>query len=374
MPARAGAKHGADVLEEDRAAEAREKHVNTLLEHLLHSVDAHIDAQEKDIAAKQSLVHACHLGSAEALKLAQPQIESSAFDPSEPFEADAAPTKLLDDPFNTGHAHVTRAPPPTQLDGTDKAYHSSSGTNAAGTASVTTRRSNRSRSTPTANAATSATTRSSTKRSSPGANSASNQRNLASQAQTSRNAEASGTTAVRNRRKQVERHESDTERQLREELASRKQAEAARQQREQEEAEEARKLQAFRKNLRGKDYSYDHRGQIVMLNKVDPSKLPSSTVSVSASVTQSDRTETTGSQSHAASTTKTQTKEPASLKHRVEKPSEYYVPKDMTSQPRLADTIQLAPGVELNEGGTVRKGPPQPKQSTLQPSRPSARQ
>mgnify|MGYP005838457531 CR=1 FL=1 len=77
---------------------------------------------------------------------------------------------------------------------------------------------------------------------------------------------------------------SELEQRLREEIEARKaQGEAARRAA-QKDREEEESLATLQKELRGKDYGYDHGGKVVVFSRVDPDKLPAQSVGARAAV------------------------------------------------------------------------------------------
>ncbi|GFR44267.1 hypothetical protein Agub_g5472 [Astrephomene gubernaculifera] len=75
-------------------------------------------------------------------------------------------------------------------------------------------------------------------------------------------------------RKQLTPEQELVEEQLRQELQQRKTQEEMSRRLEQKDAEERSKLASLRKELKGKDYTYDHKGEVVILNEFDPDRTP----------------------------------------------------------------------------------------------------
>ena len=69
--------------------------------------------------------------------------------------------------------------------------------------------------------------------------------------------------------------EMERERRLREEIESRRAAQELQKLQVQKDQYELRKLESLQKSLRGRDYGYDHNGELVLVNKLDPDKMPS---------------------------------------------------------------------------------------------------
>ena len=42
----------------------------------------------------------------------------------------------------------------------------------------------------------------------------------------------------------------------------------------QKDQQELRQLDAMQKSMRGRDYGYDHNGELVLVNKLDPERMP----------------------------------------------------------------------------------------------------
>ncbi|KAL0040932.1 hypothetical protein WJX79_010418 [Trebouxia sp. C0005] len=68
--------------------------------------------------------------------------------------------------------------------------------------------------------------------------------------------------------------QQEIEDRLREEVAIRKKEQQRHAEMLAKEEEDQQKFEALHKQLRGKDYGYDHKGQIVVINNVDPDSLP----------------------------------------------------------------------------------------------------
>lgn len=83
---------------------------------------------------------------------------------------------------------------------------------------------------------------------------------------------------VRGSKKERERPQGggdDMEARLRKELELRRQAEMAAKRAAQRQEEEKAQLKAMKKELRGRDYTYDFRGEVMLLTRVDGDRLPS---------------------------------------------------------------------------------------------------
>ena len=70
----------------------------------------------------------------------------------------------------------------------------------------------------------------------------------------------------------------ELEQRLRDELEARKAAREVLRQADSKDAKEKAALLALQQELRGKDFGYDHSGQVVVLNRVDPDRLPPTNV------------------------------------------------------------------------------------------------
>ncbi|KXZ45920.1 hypothetical protein GPECTOR_49g504 [Gonium pectorale] len=75
-------------------------------------------------------------------------------------------------------------------------------------------------------------------------------------------------------RKVLTPEQEHLEEQLRQELAQRRLQEEMSRRLEAKDAEERAKLTSLRKELKGKDYTYDHKGEVVILNEFDPDRTP----------------------------------------------------------------------------------------------------
>ncbi|EFJ39983.1 hypothetical protein VOLCADRAFT_100280 [Volvox carteri f. nagariensis] len=75
-------------------------------------------------------------------------------------------------------------------------------------------------------------------------------------------------------RKVLTPEQEHLEEQLRQELQQRKTQEEMSRRLEQRDTEERLKLASLRKELKGKDYTYDHKGEVVIINEFDPDRSP----------------------------------------------------------------------------------------------------
>lgn len=78
--------------------------------------------------------------------------------------------------------------------------------------------------------------------------------------------------------------EAEREQRLRDEIASRKAVQEMQRLQIEKDKEELKQLELLQKELRGKEYGYDHNGQVVVLNKLDPEKLPAYAVGLRVNV------------------------------------------------------------------------------------------
>ncbi|PNW73381.1 hypothetical protein CHLRE_14g630200v5 [Chlamydomonas reinhardtii] len=74
--------------------------------------------------------------------------------------------------------------------------------------------------------------------------------------------------------KRLTAEQEQLEEQLRGELQQRKTQEEMSRRLEAKDAEERSRLSSLRKELKGKDYTYDHKGEVVILNEFDPDRTP----------------------------------------------------------------------------------------------------
>ena len=142
--------------------------------------------------------------------------------------------------------------------------------------------------------------------------------------------------------------------------------------------EEARaKLAALQSTLRGKEYSYNHKGEVQLLAKLDPGKMPAPVAPDLRVATPPTAPLEQGQQPPALS--KPSARSPkggkAHAQHASGGPKAYaaseYKELPSRSQPSAMDTMKLMGGVMLRQGDKLRRGPSRaaPQSSEPQMSR-----
>ena len=166
--------------------------------------------------------------------------------------------------------------------------------------------------------------------------------------------------------KRLTTSELELEQRLREEIEARKaQGEAARRAA-QKDREEEESLATLQKELRGKDYGYDHGGKVVVFSRVDPDKLPAQSVGAQVAV-RGDRDPALAEE--AAGGAKKPGKrlggpkdgkgEPAAAadRQKMEGHGPDFLQQASETQPDIGETLKVASGVTLREGAMVKSGP-----------------
>jgi len=158
----------------------------------------------------------------------------------------------------------------------------------------------------------------------------------------------------------------EMENRLRKELELRRQAEAAAQKAAQRQEEEKARLKAMKKELRGRDYTYDFRGEVVLLARVDAERLPSAMLTPEIDVT-SEKPEQKSADRQVSRTgtykADVKSKRPLEEKSgptapldRLERAQDY-IPQESDGPTVHHDVIRLTGGVTLREGTSTRMGP-----------------
>lgn len=183
------------------------------------------------------------------------------------------------------------------------------------------------------------------------------------------------------------------EEQLRQELMQRKQQEELRGRLQQKDAEERAKLATLRKELKGKDYTYDHKGEVVILNEFDPDRTPLESLSGPAFKvagpedparqmspkrrnSQRTRAHSASGGSDSAGTprsnplggapTAAATLSPTEMrKERERRLATDYRKAPPKTQPSAMDTLTPVGGVTLRQGAATKSGPLKAQQQGL---------
>jgi hypothetical protein len=126
--------------------------------------------------------------------------------------------------------------------------------------------------------------------------------------------------------------------------------------RQQQDAEDRSKLEKLKQSLRGKDYAYDNNGEVILLNKLDASKLPTNSVKLKFAISDSPLNE---------SGTPEQSPEPQSKKKKTQtstskdkkKVVNQFITETSPTYP-MVDKLKPAQGVTFKDGKKVIKGAP----------------
>ncbi|DBA83270.1 TPA: hypothetical protein ACH3X2_006773 [Trebouxia sp. C0005] len=149
--------------------------------------------------------------------------------------------------------------------------------------------------------------------------------------------------------------QQEIEDRLREEVAIRKKEQQRHAEMLAKEEEDQQKFEALHKQLRGKDYGYDHKGQIVVINNVDPDSLPP--VAAAPTVT------TAAGEKKQRQNISQKPKDPPAdspkpkPKATLEADGPDFIADKKEVQPPVVDTIKLASGISLRAGAAVQSGP-----------------
>lgn len=153
---------------------------------------------------------------------------------------------------------------------------------------------------------------------------------------------------------------ADREQRMRDELNARKQIEEQQKTRARADKEELVKLEKFQKELRGKQYSYDAKGNLVMLAPVDPDKLPNNQLMPAHKLllTQAERDAAEAEAEAKKGKKGTASRaEPADKKKSNHSANSDFIRLDQQEVPSLLETMSVEPGVTLREKGASKQGP-----------------
>eukprot|EP00884_Botryococcus_braunii_P008619 jgi/Botrbrau1/17759/Bobra.0127s0017.2 len=122
-------------------------------------------------------------------------------------------------------------------------------------------------------------------------------------------------------------------------------------------AEDAQRLEALRKSLRGSDYTLDHQGQVVPLVRFDPENLPPLIALPSVTVTTpADKPERKAGRTKGGNDTQEAGKL-AKPRQTLALDVPAYVEQRDQSQPSTIEAITLQPGCSIRQGASEKKGP-----------------
>ena len=158
--------------------------------------------------------------------------------------------------------------------------------------------------------------------------------------------------------------EEEREQRLREEIELRKQAEYARQRQAEKDHEELVRLELLQKDLRGKEYSYDHNGNVVVLSPLNPEKLPRPAVVPRISVAPAQSVAGAAEASSGGATTARERggSEKGSGAPGVRRnllagaDGVDFIELQVDLQPSLTEHIKVSDGVVFREAGMVKAG------------------
>ena len=163
----------------------------------------------------------------------------------------------------------------------------------------------------------------------------------------------------RSNRKKLTQKEVELEQRLRDELEARKTAQEVLRQADANDLEEKKRLQTLQHELRGKEYGYDQSGQVVVLNRLDPDRLPPSSVSLKFRFNEKNKSpenpaNLVAKRNNGESPSK---KGQASAKAGVKANVPEFVKKTTSGLPSMMESMKIVPGVTIKEGDLVKAGP-----------------
>ena len=111
----------------------------------------------------------------------------------------------------------------------------------------------------------------------------------------------------------------------------------------QKDQEDLKQLEVLQKSLRGREYTYDHNGQVVFVNKPNTEKLPAYGAGLRVNVPEtSGGLQTHGKYKRFANVGSSKLMETD------------FIEKEKSSQPSALEVMQMAKGVTLREGGGAK--------------------
>eukprot|EP00163_Fabomonas_tropica_P033388 TRINITY_DN873_c0_g1_i2.p1 TRINITY_DN873_c0_g1~~TRINITY_DN873_c0_g1_i2.p1 ORF type:complete len:528 (+),score=85.25 TRINITY_DN873_c0_g1_i2:496-2079(+) len=131
------------------------------------------------------------------------------------------------------------------------------------------------------------------------------------------------------------------------------------------EKQEQQALQKLQNEMRGKHYTFDSNGNVIVVKPVEPEKLPATRVSLKSSVklTEEELAERERIKKYGkrALTMKKPEKEPDMAPPRKKENKPEVFKEFVPWQPPAVDTLPVNQGVTLREGSKVKAGPPPPE-------------
>lgn len=167
----------------------------------------------------------------------------------------------------------------------------------------------------------------------------------------------------RSNRKKLTQKQVELEQRLRDELEARKTAQEVLREAEANDVEEKKRLQALQQELRGKDYGYDQSGQVVVLNRMDPDRLPPSSVQLKFRFSEKSKRDPEMHQPLAngkrgnESPIKKQASALADAGGLAAKSVPEFVKKTASGLPSMMESMKIVSGVTVKEGDLVKSGP-----------------
>ena len=164
-------------------------------------------------------------------------------------------------------------------------------------------------------------------------------------------------------RKKLTQKQVELEQRLRDELEARKNAQEVLRQAEANDVEEKKRLQTLQHELRGKEYGYDQSGQVVVLNRLDPDRLPPPSVALKFRFSGASVPEegaggaATGLAGGKRQSDLSPTKKQPGLAAKVAKPVPEFVKKTRSGLPNMMESMKIVSGVTIKEGDLVKTGP-----------------
>eukprot|EP01083_Nonionella_stella_P085558 237301_1 len=159
--------------------------------------------------------------------------------------------------------------------------------------------------------------------------------------------------------RETEEREKMREEQVRQNLINKqKQLEReAAEQAHQLELEEEKRIEKLKKELKGKSYTLDQDGNVVVINPVKTSKLPDFSVSPAVDISATARSTGGGGLDKRALKAAKATRRARKKAKEPPKTAAEFVKSTVSVQPPISDNIKLCPGVGVVDGGSSLAGP-----------------
>lgn len=165
--------------------------------------------------------------------------------------------------------------------------------------------------------------------------------------------------------KQLSPEHQEAEARLRQELQLRRQQEAVAKELKQKDEQARAALLSMQKDLKGKDYTYDSSGKLVLLNSIKPESLPAQpgpqfkvhTTAAAAGDTAANSKPAKSSTGSSSALSATSSKAKSSKKLTAGNTSNDFVQTASVTQPPVLETLRPAAGVTLRAGAAAKQGP-----------------